>query len=189
MSDSYDEDEFETDEEVAEPQEQEVTEKGEPTLADVLEQLGVLEGLVKQVLGAVESGGGARRPAAGADRAERAPRAERPAAPAGSGISGGRSGVVRKFRNGFGFIEPDDGGEDVFVHFTAIVGEGFRSLDEGDQVSFLSSMGDRGEQADEVRVTRRGAGGGGGGGRPSGGDRDRGGDRGGPRGGGGGNRW
>ncbi|CAE6468883.1 unnamed protein product [Rhizoctonia solani] len=49
-----------------------------------------------------------------------------------------KSGSVRWFNDakGHGFIVPDDGGEDVFVHFKAIVGDGYRSLFEGDLVEF-----------------------------------------------------
>lgn len=53
---------------------------------------------------------------------------------------------------GFGFIEREDGGEDVFVHFSAISGDGFKTLDEGQEVSFDITKGDRGDQAANVTV-------------------------------------
>lgn len=60
-------------------------------------------------------------------------------------------GKVKWFSNdkGYGFIEADDG-EDVFVHFTGILGEGFKTLDEGQSVSFEITEGNRGPQAANV---------------------------------------
>jgi len=60
-------------------------------------------------------------------------------------------GTVKWFNadKGFGFICNDDGG-DVFVHHTAIVGEGYRSLDEGQKVSFDVTQGQKGPQASNV---------------------------------------
>ena len=60
-------------------------------------------------------------------------------------------GKVKWFSNekGYGFIEADDG-EDVFVHFTGVVGEGFKTLDEGESVSFEIIEGNRGPQAANV---------------------------------------
>ncbi|MET1014750.1 MAG: cold shock domain-containing protein [Paenisporosarcina sp.] len=60
-------------------------------------------------------------------------------------------GKVKWFNNekGYGFIEYNDG-EDVFVHFTGIQGEGFRTLDEGQSVSFEIIEGNRGPQAANV---------------------------------------
>jgi CspA family cold shock protein len=52
---------------------------------------------------------------------------------------------------GYGFITPEDGGRDVFVHFSGIVGEGHRSLDEGERVSFNSEEGDKGPRAVDVK--------------------------------------
>jgi len=61
------------------------------------------------------------------------------------------NGTVKWFNaeKGFGFISRDDG-DDVFVHHTAIVGEGYRSLDEGQRVSFEVTQGKKGPQASGV---------------------------------------
>jgi cold shock protein len=64
------------------------------------------------------------------------------------------TGTVKWFNDekGFGFITPDDGSKDLFVHQTAIVGEGFRSLNEGAKVSFESEEGDKGPRAVNVQT-------------------------------------
>lgn len=63
-------------------------------------------------------------------------------------------GVVKWFNaeKGFGFIAVDGGGPDIFVHFSAIEGDGYRTLDENQRVSFESSQGPKGPQADAVRA-------------------------------------
>ncbi len=61
------------------------------------------------------------------------------------------SGTVKWFNadKGFGFIEVE-GGNDVFVHFSAIVGDGYKALDEGQRVEFNVVQGNRGPQAENV---------------------------------------
>jgi len=61
------------------------------------------------------------------------------------------SGTVKWFNNdkGYGFITPENG-KDVFVHHSAIQGEGYKSLDEGQQVEFEITQGPKGEQASNV---------------------------------------
>jgi CspA family cold shock protein len=61
-------------------------------------------------------------------------------------------GTVKWFSNekGYGFIRPDDGSEDVFVHHTGITGDGFKSLEEGEKVTYEVTQGRRGLQASNV---------------------------------------
>ena len=63
------------------------------------------------------------------------------------------TGTVKWFNGekGFGFITQDDGGPDVFVHFSAIAGNGFRNLDEGQKVDYDTAQGPKGLQAANVR--------------------------------------
>jgi len=62
------------------------------------------------------------------------------------------TGTVKWFNaeKGFGFIAPDDGSADVFAHFSAIAGGGYRSLDEGQKVEFEVEQGQKGPQAKNI---------------------------------------
>ena len=99
------------------------------------------------------------------------------------------TGVVKWFNaeKGYGFITPDDGGKDCFVHFSAIQGGGFRKLEEGQKVEFEVGQGQKGPQAENVVALDGGTGGAPGGGE-RGGREGRGGGYGGGGGGGGGDR-
>src|ERR687897_3875434 len=61
-------------------------------------------------------------------------------------------GTVKWFNDekGYGFIQPDDGGEDLFVHHSGISGSGFKSLEEGQKVSYEATQGNKGMQAENV---------------------------------------
>jgi CspA family cold shock protein len=64
-------------------------------------------------------------------------------------------GTVKWFNGskGYGFIERESG-EDVFVHYSAIVGDGFRNLEEGQRVQFVVTQGQKGAQAEEVEILK-----------------------------------
>ena len=63
------------------------------------------------------------------------------------------TGTVKWFneKKGFGFIKPDDGGDDLFVHHSNINIDGFRTLQEGQKVEFVAGKGRKGPEATEVR--------------------------------------
>ncbi len=65
------------------------------------------------------------------------------------------TGTVKWFNEakGYGFITPDDGGKDVFVHFSAIQGSGFKTLAEGQKVRFEVRQGPKGPQAENVAAS------------------------------------
>jgi len=66
------------------------------------------------------------------------------------------TGVVKWFSRlkGYGFIDPDDGGQEIFVHYSAIQGEGYRNLYEGDRVEFNLVDNGKGPQAQAVNARR-----------------------------------
>jgi CspA family cold shock protein len=63
------------------------------------------------------------------------------------------TGTVKWFSDdkGFGFITPDEGGRDLFVHFSGILGDGYRSLSEGSKVTYEEESGDKGPKAVNVQ--------------------------------------
>jgi cold shock protein len=63
-----------------------------------------------------------------------------------------QEGTLKWFNEdkGYGFITPDDGGEDLFVHHTGIAGSGFKSLEEGQKVTYEATQGRKGMQAENV---------------------------------------
>ncbi|NUY56033.1 MULTISPECIES: cold-shock protein [Salinivibrio] len=69
-------------------------------------------------------------------------------------MSNQATGIVKWFNEekGFGFITRDNGEKDVFVHFRAIVGDGFKTLTEGQRVNFTVEQGQKGPQASDVSV-------------------------------------
>lgn len=104
-----------------------------------------------------DANGDKRRPArsSAATKGETAAPRDEPAAPAARAeeAQGQRvSGVVKWFNDskGYGFLLPDDGDDDVFVHYSAIVGDGFRSLEEGGRVQFTIVTTQKGPEAADV---------------------------------------
>jgi CspA family cold shock protein len=71
---------------------------------------------------------------------------------------GNSTGTVKWFSRvkGFGFIAPDGGDKDVFVHYSAILGDGYRNLEEGQRVEFVIEETDKGPQAVQVQATGAG---------------------------------
>ena len=63
-------------------------------------------------------------------------------------------GTVKWFNSekGYGFITPEDGSKDLFVHFSAIQGDGYKTLNEGQKVEYEATQGQKGPQASNVRV-------------------------------------
>jgi cold shock protein len=63
-------------------------------------------------------------------------------------------GTVKWFNEekGYGFITPDEGGDDLFVHYSGITGSGYRSLEEGSKVSYEATRGKKGMQAENVTL-------------------------------------
>lgn len=67
-------------------------------------------------------------------------------------MSDKQQGTVKWFNNskGYGFISREDGGKDLFVHFSNVTGDGYKSLNEGDKVTFKIGEGPKGEHATDV---------------------------------------
>ena len=95
----------------------------------------------------------AREPKVAAERSPRAAKADS-GRPVPTGNADDAKGTVKFFNSGrgYGFITPDDGAKDLFVHFTAIVNDGFKTLDNGARVDFGVREGRNGQEAFDVRV-------------------------------------
>lgn len=65
------------------------------------------------------------------------------------------TGTVKWFNGtkGFGFITPEDGGDDLFIHYSNIAMEGYRSLQEGQKVDYVAAEGEKGPEATEVKLS------------------------------------
>ena len=65
------------------------------------------------------------------------------------------SGTVKWFseQKGYGFITPDDGGKDLFVHYSNIIGDGFKNLQDGQPVQYEAAEGKKGPEATDVRAS------------------------------------
>ena len=63
------------------------------------------------------------------------------------------TGTVKWFNDakGFGFVAPDDGSDDLFAHFSSIIGRGFKTLKEGQKISFEVTQGAKGKQASNIQ--------------------------------------
>lgn len=70
-------------------------------------------------------------------------------------------GIVKWFSNqkGYGFVTPENSDKDIFVHFSSIASDGFKSLKQGDEIEFEIKDGPKGEQATDVRLTKAAPGG------------------------------
>ncbi len=67
-------------------------------------------------------------------------------------LGGNRARHEFNAEKGYGFITPEDGSKDLFVHFSGIVGEGYKSLNEGQKVEYETTQGQKGPQAANVRA-------------------------------------
>ncbi len=135
-------------------------EEGDRVEFELVEGNRGLQAEAVRLLPPARRGGGYDRPARGGDRdrgGDRGGRDQRPAPRGGRGggdTDGDAEGTVQWFDSGkgFGFITPDDGGDDDFVHFSEIADDGgYRELEEGQRVSFTRTSGSRGTSATGVR--------------------------------------